>query len=82
VKIQLNASEAAFWRTLDDLIASCEIVIDRPRGSPHPRRASQIYPYDYGYLEGTASNDGGGIDVWIGRDGTTSLEAVVVTVDP
>ena len=42
------------------------LVIDRPRGSAHPRYPSVLYPLDYGYLENTTSSDGGGIDVWLG----------------
>ena len=35
---------------------------------------------DYGYLENTASMDGGGIDVWRGTNGD-AIDAVIVTVD-
>lgn len=53
----------AFWEALDVLLAGGEIVIDRPKGSAHPRYPHMIYPLDYGYLAGSASMDGGGIDV-------------------
>ena len=52
-----------FWRALDALVAGSEIVIDRPRGSAHPRYPDVIYPLDYGYLAGTRAADGDGIDV-------------------
>lgn len=71
---------AEFWQMLDRLIAESEIVIDRPRGSRHPRYPDCVYPLDYGYLKNTASMDGDGIDVWRGTsDG--GLDAIIVTVD-
>ena len=69
-----------FWTALDKLVAGSEIVIDRPRGSAHPRYPDYIYPLDYGYLKNTASMDGAGIDVWVGSGGK-SVDAVICTVD-
>ncbi|MDA0746009.1 MAG: inorganic pyrophosphatase [bacterium] len=74
-------SEPEFWQYLDQLIASSQIVIDRPQGSTHPRFPNYVYPYDYGYLDGTASGDGDGIDVWIGNLPDRQLVAVICTVD-
>jgi inorganic pyrophosphatase len=75
-----------FWLALDQLVAEANLVIDRPKGSPHPRYAPFRYPLDYGYLEGTCSPDREGIDVWIGS--LTSLTStahtvtgIIVTVD-
>lgn len=51
---------------MTQLARTNSIIIDRPRGTPHPRYAEVIYPLDYGYLENTSSSDGGGIDVWLG----------------
>jgi inorganic pyrophosphatase len=70
-----------FWTTLDLLIASHEIIIDRPKGSAHPRYAEWIYPLDYGYLKGTSSGDGNEIDVWKGTLGENRLVAIICTVD-
>jgi inorganic pyrophosphatase len=75
------AASASFWDTLDQLVASHLLVIDRPKGSSHPRYPEILYPLDYGYLEGTTSGDGGGIDVWLGVSGTHDLSAVILTVD-
>jgi inorganic pyrophosphatase len=61
------------------VVVSQPLVVDRPRGSPHPRFQEIIYPLDYGYLEGTISDDG--IDVWLGTSGTRYLSAVILTVD-
>ena len=72
-----------FWDFLDQLIQIHELVIDRPKGSHHPRFpvADWVYPLDYGYLQGTTTQDGGGIDVWLGASGNRVLTAVMLTVD-
>ncbi len=70
-----------FWLKLDQLVAEHERVIDRPKGSRHPRYSSFVYPLDYGYLEGTQAADGGGIDVWVGSLPDMAVTAVVCTVD-
>ena len=70
-----------FWRALDELVAACEIVIDRPRGSRHPRHPEIIYPLDYGYLANTTSPDGEGIDVWLGSGEDRTLRAALLSVD-
>ena len=71
----------AFWRMLDDLVKEHEIVIDRPRGSRHPRYPEVVYRLDYGYLKGTSSMDGGGIDLWLGSKQERRAEAIICTVD-
>ena len=55
-----------FWAAAEQLLATSEIVIDRPKGSQHPRRPEAIYPVAYGYLRGTTAADGEGIDIWVG----------------
>lgn len=71
----------AFWNALDTLVASSEIIVDRPRGTTHPRYPDKVYPLDYGYLQGTSSNDGGGMDVWIGTQDEKRVCAIIVNVD-
>lgn len=70
-----------FWSAVDALVASSRLVIDRPRGSSHPRYPEMVYPLDYGYLEDTRSPDGGGIDVWVGSLPKKHVGAVVINVD-
>ena len=70
-----------FWQTLDRLASESEIIIDRPKGSAHPRYPDYIYPLDYGYLMGTTAMDGGGIDVWRGSSKAGTLDAIMCTVD-
>lgn len=76
----MNTYDVSFWSALDRLVAEANIVIDRPKGSNHPKYKAFIYPVDYGYLENTTSMDGGGIDVWRGTNGDV-IDAIIVTVD-
>ena len=71
----------AFWRALDRLVEDHRVVIDRPRGSAHPRYPSLIYPLDYGFLAGTTAADDGGIDVWMGSLPERRVTGVICTVD-
>ena len=73
--------DGEFWNALDSLVRDSELVIDRPKGSHHPRYPQIIYPVDYGYLKNTTSMDGGGIDVWRGSDAAGKLDAMICTVD-
>jgi inorganic pyrophosphatase len=70
-----------FWGSLDQLMREHALVIDRPKGSTHPRYPDSTYPVDYGYLEDTKSGDGHGIDVWRGTLPDTKVQAILVTVD-
>ena len=71
---------AEFFAALDKLVSESEIVIDRPKGSRHPKFPDFIYRLDYGYLKNTSSMDGGGIDVWVGS-GEREVCAVMCIVD-
>jgi inorganic pyrophosphatase len=73
--------QIAYWKGLDQLVAHCGLVIDRPRGSRHPRYPDLIYPFDYGYLKDTRAMDQGGIDVWVGTLPDPKVTAVICTVD-
>ena len=73
-----NNSE--FWNALDDLVANSEIIIDRPKGTAHPKYPSFIYRVDYGYLKDTSSMDSAGIDVWVGS-GDKRIDAIMCIVD-
>jgi inorganic pyrophosphatase len=70
-----------FWQRTESILASHEIVIDRPKGSWHPRFPEIIYPLGYGYLKGTSGGDGNEIDVWKGSLNGTKLVGVICTVD-
>ena len=70
-----------FWNALDTLLTSSEIIIDRSKGSKHPRFSQIIYPLDYGYLEGTTSGDGDDIDIWLGSNKDREIDAIMCTID-
>lgn len=70
-----------FWNAIDKIVDTSEIVIDRPKGTAHPRFSDFIYKVDYGFLKGTSSMDGGGIDLWKGTDETVGVDAIMCIVD-
>jgi inorganic pyrophosphatase len=70
-----------FIKFLQQLVDTSQIVIDRPKGSTHPRFPGKEYPVDYGYLEGTTSIDSNGVDVWVGSLGKQTVIGVLCTVD-
>ncbi len=78
---ELMQCDKEFWKALDSLVEKSEVVIDRPKGTAHPRYPDFIYEVDYGYLKNTSSMDGGGIDVWKGTDKEQKIDAIVCTVD-
>lgn len=66
--------------TIDKLVSESKVIIDRPKGSIHPR-CDFSYPLDYGYLENTSSMDGSRIDVWRGSNNAYLCDAIICTVD-
>ena len=70
-----------FWNALDELVSNSEVVIDRPKGTAHPKYPDFIYRVDYGYLKDTSSMDGAGIDVWVGSGGEKKVDAIMCIVD-
>jgi inorganic pyrophosphatase len=81
-------TDTSFWQSMQQLLITNPLVIDRPKGSSHPRYPHVIYPLDYGYLEHTTSSDGGGIDVWLGslstltdNMNTKTLTGILCTFD-
>jgi inorganic pyrophosphatase len=80
--MHVRRTDAGFWNALDRLVAEHELVIDRPIGSHHPRFPEVIYPLDCGYLKGTSSMGGSGMDVWMGSRKNGGVDAAVCTLDP
>ncbi len=70
-----------FWEEIIQLTTTQQVIIDRPKGQPHPRYPEMIYPLDYGYIENTSASDGGGIDVWVGSLETKKLTGILCTFD-
>ncbi len=77
----MNAYDREFWELLDKMFAKYDIEIDRPKGSPHPKYPDYIYPLDYGFLKGTVSSDGAGIDVWVGGSDQKRVNGIISSVD-
>jgi inorganic pyrophosphatase len=73
-------ADPGYWQSLEALVAKSRMVIDRPKGSRHPRFPEMTYPLDYGFLEGTTGNDGAEADIWHGSAGG-AITGVVCTVD-
>jgi inorganic pyrophosphatase len=73
--------DTLFWQEMTRLTTSNQIIIDRPKGKPHPRYPDMIYPLDYGYIENTSASDGDGIDVWMGSSDTKTLTGILCTFD-
>lgn len=76
-----NKYDNEFWDNIDKLVADSKIIIDRPKGTHHPRYDDFIYNVDYGYLKGTTSIDGNEIDVWVGTKDKPIVDAIICTVD-
>ena len=74
-------SDTLFWNEFIQLIKNNKIIIDRPKGKPHPRYPDMIYPFDYGFLENTSAGDGDGIDVWMGTMKQMELTGILCTFD-
>jgi inorganic pyrophosphatase len=74
-------ADAGYWAAVEKLVAGSRVVIDRPKGSKHPRFSEMTYPLDYGFLEDTTGNDGAEADIWRGSLADTAITGVVCTVD-
>ena len=70
-----------YWESLDRLVHDNDIVIDRKKGSAHPRYPNIIYPLDYGYLANTTTIDGNGIDIFVGSRSDGHIQGIICTVD-
>lgn len=76
-----NTYDQQFWLALDTLVSEHKLVIDRPKGSSHPRFPDIVYQVDYGYLEGTSAMDGDGIDAWRGSRAEKTVSAIICNLD-
>ena len=76
----MNIQNNDFWKVLDELVSNSEIIIDRPKGTTHPKFPNFVYQVDYGYLKDTSSMDGAGIDVWVGS-AEKKIDAIMCIVD-
>jgi len=77
----MNEQDEMYWQEMTVLATANKVILDRPKGKPHPRYPEMVYPLDYGYLEGTSAGDGDGIDVWFGSLGAKTLTGILCTFD-
>jgi inorganic pyrophosphatase len=69
------------WDAWEATVRGNGVVIDRPRGIPHPRYPASIYPVDYGYIPGTIGGDGREVDVFVGTASGRGLSGLIATRD-
>ena len=46
------------WEYLNKLVMENEIIIDRPKGTRHPKYKDLVYELDYGYIKNTKDKVG------------------------
>jgi len=79
--MKLNRCDDVYWKALENLISTKKIVVDRKKGSRHPRYPEYVYPVDYGYIEGLKSSDSNDMDVWVGTSKQKTINGVLCTID-
>ena len=72
---------SGFWEYINKLVKENEIIIDRPKGTRHPKYDNMIYEFDYGYIKNTKTTDGGGIDVFKGSLHNRNVNTIICTID-
>ena len=77
----LNTFDADFWTAIDKLVMDNKIIIDRPKGTAHPKYSNIIYNVDYGYLQNTKSMDDSGIDIYVGSNQDKRVDSIICMVD-
>ena len=70
-----------FWEYLEKIVHDNDIVIDRPKGTKHPKYSNMIYTVDYGYIKNTNSMDNSGIDIFVGSNTHKNIDAIICTID-
>lgn len=70
-----------FWKLADLLIREDAIVVERPKGTTHPKFPQLVYPIDYGYVNNIHSSDGEELDVWIGTNDDRNVVGLIITID-
>ena len=76
----MHRFDNSFWSALDTLVGKSEIIIDRPKGTAHPKYPNFIYKVNYGYLKNKKSMDDARIDALFGTNGK-NIDAIMCIVD-
>ena len=80
--IEVNMKyDIEFWEYLNKLVKTSEIVIDRPKGTRHPKYNNVVYEIDYGYIKDTKTIDNNGIDVFKGSLNSKNVSTIMCTID-
>jgi len=72
---------ALFWEYLEKLVQENGIIIDRPKGTKHPKYENMVYIVDYGYIKNTKSMDNGCIDIFVGSEPNKKIDALFCIID-
>ena len=72
-------NNAYFWQKLDTLFLSSDLIINRPKGSTHPKYHNLVYPVNYGYLKEESLKDH--IGCYKGSVNTYSVTALVLCAE-
>jgi len=70
-----------FWEYLNKLVIENEIIIDRPKGTKHPKYSDMVYEMDYGYIKNTKAIDGDEIDIFKGSLHNKNVNTIICTID-
>lgn len=74
-------NNAFFWQKVDTLFLSGNLQIQRHKGEVHPTFRNLIYPTDYGHLTDVKGAGEDGVSVYVGSQGTTQIDALIVAAD-
>ena len=74
-------NNSLFWNYLDKIVLENQIIIDRKKGTKHPKYENMVYVVDYGYIKNTKSMDNGGIDIFVGSNPNKNIDAMFCVID-
>ena len=77
----LKMDNNEFWEYLEKIVNENEVIIDRPKGTRHPKYENVLYVVDYGCIKNIQSMDRTGIDVFIGSETNKNIDAIICTID-
>jgi inorganic pyrophosphatase len=70
-----------YWESLEKLLFTNGITIDRPKGTKHPKYPDFVYVVDYGFINNTRSMDNNDIDVFVGEGDSNFINGIFCTID-
>jgi inorganic pyrophosphatase len=66
---------------LEKIVNKNGIIIDRPKGTKHPKYNNMLYVVDYGYIKNTKSMDNSGINIFVGSDNNKKIDVIICIID-